>query len=95
MISWRRHRWETLSQWFTKAKIGSILELNLDWTVLRDRSCWVLIHGDLKPVNLSIDTQGRFGTDGYTLTLKKIESPIINTDPFYEIIDGKAVEGKK
>ena len=94
MISWRRHRWETLSQWFRKAKIGSILELNLDWTVLRDRNCWVLIHGDLKPVNLSIDTQGRFGTDGYTLTLNKIESPIINTDPFYEIIDGKAVEGK-
>jgi len=94
MISWRRHRWETLSQWFRKAKIGSILELNLDWTVLRDRNCWVLIHGDLKPVKLSIDTQGRFGTDGYTLTLNKIESPIINTDPFYEIIDGKAVEGK-
>jgi len=94
MISWRRHRWETLSQWFRKAKIGSILELNLDWTVLRDRNCWVLIHGDLKPVNLFIDTKGRFGTDGYTLTLNKIESPIINTDPFYEIIDGKAVEGK-
>ena len=94
MISWRRHRWETLSQWFRKAKIGSILELNLDWTVLRDRNCWVLIHGDLKPVNLFIDTKGRFGTDGYTLTLNKIESPIINTDPFYEIIDGKAVGGK-
>ena len=94
MISWRRHRWETLSQWFMKAKIGSILELNLAWTVLRDRNCWVLIHGDLKPVKLSIDSQGRFGTDGYTLTLNKIESPIINTDPFYEIIDGKAVEGK-
>ena len=95
MISWRRHRWETLSQWFRKAKIGSILELNLDWTVLRDRNCWVLIHGDLKPVNLSIDSQGRFGTHGYTLTLNKIESPIVNTDPFYEIIDGKALEGKK
>ena len=53
-----------------------------------------MIHGDLKPVKLSIDSQGRFGTDGYILTLNKIESPIINTDPFYEIIDGKAVGGK-
>ena len=77
MISWRRHRWETLSQWFRKAKIGSILELNRAWTVLRDRNCWVLIHGDFKPVKLSIDSQGRFGTDGYTLTLNKIESPIL------------------
>jgi tRNA(Ile)-lysidine synthase len=48
-----------------------------------------------KKINLSIQPEGRFGSDGFNLTLNKIEVPFLNSNLYNEVIDAHYVLGKK
>ena len=93
-ISWRRHRWEELSRWLKAPKIGSKLNLSDQWTILRDRDSWILADATTQPINLSVENTGQFGSDGFSISLNKIEAPTVNSNPFHEVIDQNAVKDK-
>ena len=94
-ISWRRHQWEALNQWLKSPKIGSILKLSKQWTILRDRDCFIINHEIQKKINMDINKQGQFGSDGFSFSLSKIDSPSMDSNPFHEVIDAEYVNGKK
>ncbi len=93
-ISWRRHQWEELSHWLNAPSTGSKVKLNDQWTILRDRNCFILNHEIQKQINMSIQNEGRFGFDGFSISLNKITTPSLDSNPFHEVIDGSILEGK-
>ncbi|MBC8345360.1 MAG: tRNA lysidine(34) synthetase TilS [Candidatus Marinimicrobia bacterium] len=93
-ISWRRHRWEALNLWFLSPKTGSTFKLNNQWTILRDRYCYILNHEIQKKIDLPIQRTGCFGSDGFSISLNHIEVPAMDSNPFHEVIDGSILEGK-
>ena len=94
-ISWRRHQWIELKNWLKSSKTGSRLKLNGYWTILRDRDCFIMNTKIQKKINLSIQPEGRFGSDGFNITLNKIEVPFLNSNLYNEVIDAHYVMGKK
>ncbi|HIA84090.1 MAG TPA: tRNA lysidine(34) synthetase TilS [Candidatus Marinimicrobia bacterium] len=94
-IPWRRHRWEALNLWFHSPKTGSTFKLNNQWAILRDRHCFILNHEIQKKIELPIKSMGRFGFDGFSISLNKIEVPSMDSNPFHEVIDGSILNGKR
>ncbi len=94
-ISWRRHRWEELSRWLNFPQIGSKLNLNDQWTILRDRDSWILTNETTQPVDLSIEKAGRYNAHGFNLSLKNIEAPQVDKNPQREVIDASVIKWKR
>jgi tRNA(Ile)-lysidine synthase len=93
-ISWRRHQWEELTLWFNAPKTGSTFKLNNQWAILRDRHCFILNHEIQKQIDFPIQSAGQFGSDGFSISLNKIDTPSMDLNPFHEVIDGSILEGK-
>ncbi len=94
-MPWRRHRWEELSRFLTKARVGDMTTPSVRWNLLRDRKHWILAPAGSKPTGKPIILNWAVEVGDYRLLVRWTDDRDIPfTNPKKELIDGRMVQGK-
>lgn len=90
---WRRHRWEALKTFLTRARTGSIVTLPEGWRLLRDRSEWILAPPVPPPTQGTVRPGEQTSLGALEFDWRWVNrASLQGGDPWVEVIDGEAVQ---
>ena len=93
-ISWRRHKYILIKNFIMKSKTGSRVEINKSWTILRDRSKWILSYNRAKKSKINIDRFGYHHINDTIISFKKTDKQNFQSDLNIELIDFDKIKNK-
>jgi tRNA(Ile)-lysidine synthase len=92
---WRRHRWEELSRFLTKARVGDVVTPGVQWELLRDRNKWILAPAVSKLTGKPVILNQPVEVGNSRLTVRWTDGRDIPlSDPSKELVDGQVIQGK-
>ena len=92
-ISWRYFKWMSFGEWISSSKTGSFYKISDSWTILRDRSKWILESKNYNRYRINIEKFGQLTIDQKVLSIKKIDKKEMSRNVKSEIIDAEFIEG--
>ncbi|MEC8705952.1 MAG: tRNA lysidine(34) synthetase TilS, partial [Candidatus Neomarinimicrobiota bacterium] len=93
-IPWRKHRYESLKTFFQKPQTGSLLRINKNWSLLRDRHSWVICKPFNEEVLERLNGEGNYGFKEFNLSLRKIKYLNNRSNNQTEVIDFETIKNK-
>ena len=93
-IPWRKHRYESLKTFFQKPQTGSLLRINKNWSLLRDRHSWVICKPFNEEVLERLNGEGNYGFKEFNLSLRKIKYLNNRSNNQTQVIDFETIKNK-